>query len=264
MASPSASPALFSKAVSISDIPSEITLPDRGTGSSGGGGGGGGGGGCRPSHGRRSLSSKRLQGLLPSSPRLENDHQLYQHRSQQQSEDSVADTSVRGHAADLLEKCVQWLETERHKRRERRARRKERASAGGDGDESSGSADERLDLLEALLKERPGLGSRKSSLRGRSRRSLLNNPGVGAASDTEYASDGDAIVPGCEVWLNIPERTGWDTFKLEVLKLTHTLRCKGWRNVDLDRYKEVGVERISGALTNAVSCGGAGVWLGCG
>jgi choline kinase len=75
-----------------------------------------------------------------------------------------------------------------------------------------------------------------------------------ATSDTEYASDGDALVPGCEEWLKIPEEIGMDGFKREVLKLTHTLRCKGWRRVDLERYKEVGISRISGALTNAVSC----------
>ncbi|KAH8153465.1 uncharacterized protein LAJ45_02278 [Morchella importuna] len=43
-----------------------------------------------------------------------------------------------------------------------------------------------------------------------------------------------------------------DEFKNQVLRMAHTLRCKGWRRVSLDRYKEISVERISGALTNAV------------
>ena len=74
----------------------------------------------------------------------------------------------------------------------------------------------------------------------------------GPSSDTEYTSDGDAVVPGCEEWLQIPEEIGLDAFKLEVLKLAHTLRCKGWRRVDLARSRDVGISRISGALTNAV------------
>jgi choline kinase len=158
----------------------------------------------------------------------------------------------------ILERCTQWLETERAKRRTKRERRRaKKAGSSGHGhaeeEEEDGSADERLDQLEALLRQRlpaPPLG-RDHSRRG-SRRSLMNlNPT--AASDTEYASDGDALVPGCEEWLKIPEEIGMDEFKREVLKLTHTLRCKGWRRVDLERYKEVGIERISGALTNAVS-----------
>jgi len=239
MASSSASPNLSSKAVSISEQIPEVALPERSAG-----------GGYRPAHLlRKSVSSRRLQGRLPSSPRLENDHQLHQHAEAA----GGVEPGVLDRAAELLEKCAQWLESERHKRRARRARRKER------GEESAGSADESLDLLEALLRERPGGGSRKSSHRG-SRRNLLGGSGAAAAaSDTEYASDGDAVVPGCEEWLKIPEEIGWDAFKLEVLKLTHTLRCKGWRRVELDRYKEVGVERISGALTNVVSCGGSAV-----
>ncbi|KAI5858650.1 kinase-like domain-containing protein [Tricharina praecox] len=265
MESPTASPTLSSKAVSISDYPSEITLPDRSST--------GGSGGYRPSHLlRKSLSSKRLQGRLPSSPRLENDSTLHLQPEEGvggaggaggsgSGAGGVADYGVRDRAAELLEKCAQWLETERQARRARRARRKGRAeTAEGEQQqqqqqESGGSADESLDLLEALLRERPAVtgGSRKGSHRV-SRRSLMGGLGQasGATSDTEYASDGDAVVPGCEEWLKIPEEIGWDTFKQEVLKLTHTLRCKGWRSVDLDRFREVGVERISGALTNAV------------
>lgn len=75
---------------------------------------------------------------------------------------------------------------------------------------------------------------------------------VSYGSDTDYTAEGDVLVPECEVTLGAPEKIGWDTFKEEVLKLTHTLRCKGWRRVALERYKELEVKRISGALTNAV------------
>ena len=75
---------------------------------------------------------------------------------------------------------------------------------------------------------------------------------VSYGSDTDYTSEGDVLVPECEVTLGTPEEIGWDNFKEEILKLTHTLRCKGWRKVALERYKELEVQRLSGALTNAV------------
>lgn len=71
-------------------------------------------------------------------------------------------------------------------------------------------------------------------------------------SDTDYTAEGDFLVPECEVTLETPEKISWGNFKKEVLKLTHTLGCKGWRKVALERYKELEVQRISGALTNVV------------
>ena len=44
----------------------------------------------------------------------------------------------------------------------------------------------------------------------------------------------------------------WMTFKNEIIRLAHTLRLKGWRRVPLDAGETIGVERLSGALTNAV------------
>ncbi|KAL8866509.1 MAG: hypothetical protein Q9174_006263, partial [Haloplaca sp. 1 TL-2023] len=43
----------------------------------------------------------------------------------------------------------------------------------------------------------------------------------------------------------------WSKFKNEIVRLTHTLRLKGWRQVPLEGA-DIGVERLSGALTNAV------------
>jgi choline kinase len=105
----------------------------------------------------------------------------------------------------------------------------------------------------------------RSSLRG------------GPSSDTEYA-DGDAIVPSCDVWLdnsktmsygggdadaedqeiNDPEtkvdkeKECWLSFKNEIIRITHTLRLKGWRRIPLGGGDKISVERLSGALTNAV------------
>ena len=98
-----------------------------------------------------------------------------------------------------------------------------------------------------------------------------------ASSDTEY-HDGDVLVPGCDGVLDNSktlsytggkasaaeegasvsskreekERKAWGQFKGDVLRLTHTLRIKGWRRVPLDHNDSIEIERLSGALTNAV------------
>lgn len=94
-----------------------------------------------------------------------------------------------------------------------------------------------------------------------------------ASSDTDYL-DGDAIVPSADVVLDnsktlgysggeadsqsdsrrrgLKEKEDWLRFKKEIVRLAHTLRLKGWRRVPLDRGGDINVERLSGALTNAV------------
>lgn len=107
---------------------------------------------------------------------------------------------------------------------------------------------------------------RKSSIIRRSKRGL-----AAASSDTEY-QDGDLLVPNVEAVLdnsktmtNLAAQTDndlttvkakdkeeWATFKNEVVRLTHTLRLKGWRRIPIERGMDIDVERLSGALTNAV------------
>ena len=41
-------------------------------------------------------------------------------------------------------------------------------------------------------------------------------------------------------------------FKEEVVRLAHTLGLKGWKRVPIERGRDIGLERLSGALTNAV------------
>ncbi|KAI1119731.1 kinase-like domain-containing protein [Nemania abortiva] len=96
-----------------------------------------------------------------------------------------------------------------------------------------------------------------------------------ASSDTEFY-DGDVLVPACDGVLDNSktlsyvggnavneaestvkrreekERRAWLVFKNEVIRLAHTLRLKGWRRVPLDTGDTISVERLSGALTNAV------------
>lgn len=96
------------------------------------------------------------------------------------------------------------------------------------------------------------------------------------SSDTEF-HDGDVLVPSCDAVLDNSktlsysggkstsldensesnekegrERKAWISFKNEIIRLAHTLRLKGWRRVALDSGESISVERLSGALTNAV------------
>ncbi|KAF2816460.1 kinase-like protein [Mytilinidion resinicola] len=151
-----------------------------------------------------------------------------------------------------------------------------------DSDSSDGS--DALENLQAILEkslnlavqeQRPGYGRKASSVR-RIPSVMKISKNTGASSDTDYA-DGDPVVPSCEAVLDnsktmaysgggaesdeeagssmknaVKEKEAWATFKFEIVRLAHTLRLKGWRKVPLERSNEVEVERLSGALTNAV------------
>lgn len=98
------------------------------------------------------------------------------------------------------------------------------------------------------------------------------------SSDTDQL-DIDIVVPSCEAVLDNSKamsysggnastedlssssslrkreakgRQAWLVFKNEVIRLAHTLKLKGWRSVPLDGGEMISVERLSGALTNAV------------
>lgn len=44
----------------------------------------------------------------------------------------------------------------------------------------------------------------------------------------------------------------WTVFKTEIVRLTHTMRLKGWRKLPMELASDIDVVRLSGALTNAV------------
>lgn len=93
------------------------------------------------------------------------------------------------------------------------------------------------------------------------------------SSDTEY-QDADLLVPHVEAFLDNSktmsysagaasdsdskatskkkERENWFQFKQEIVRLTHTLRLKGWRRIPIESGGDIEVKRLSGALTNAV------------
>ncbi|KAK3996894.1 putative choline kinase [Cladorrhinum sp. PSN332] len=149
-------------------------------------------------------------------------------------------------------------------------------SKGSDSSEVSLDRLQRIldDSMSALgLNSVPNLGPRLSRKhRSRSNRSLKG----AASSDTEFF-DGDIIVPSCDGSLDNSktlsysggkagaddsasissrslekEKQAWLVFKNEIIRLAHTLRLKGWRRVPLDSGETISVERLSGALTNAV------------
>ncbi|KAK6524834.1 hypothetical protein TWF281_011732 [Arthrobotrys megalospora] len=115
---------------------------------------------------------------------------------------------------------------------------------------------ESLRKLEAILDS--AALERPSHIRRRSSRSLKNNrPLLSHAVSLEdfYTTDNEKTilqdVPGCEAELDNSKE--WSVeFRAEILRLTHTLKIKNWRKVDLERGEELVVSRISGALTNAV------------
>lgn len=130
--------------------------------------------------------------------------------------------------------------------------------------------------LDSLPTASPNFGPRRPSTIGSRRRSSARKLGT-MSSDTEY-QDGDVVVPTCDAILDNSktmsytggvesstgtvtlssskraekERQAWLVFKGEILRLAHTLRLKGWRRVPLERGGDIEVERLSGALTNAV------------
>ena len=149
---------------------------------------------------------------------------------------------------------------------------------------SSNSSSISLEQLQRILEDNmtgfghdalPSASPRRSSnIAGRRRSSMRRT----MSSDTEY-QDGDVVVPTCDVVLDNSktmsytggaadsshetftlstskraekERKAWLVFKGEIVKLAHTLRLKGWRRVPLENGGDVEVERLSGALTNAV------------
>lgn len=144
----------------------------------------------------------------------------------------------------------------------------------------SESSDLSLDKLSRIIEESRailglGPGQQRHSLKGsrpRTRPRSLSQRTI--SSDTDYV-DGDVIVPDCDVMLDnskamgysgggastpaddsdseVPRnREGWLEFKNEIIRTIHTLRLKGWRRVPLGAGDTITVERICGALTNAV------------
>ncbi|KAK0829076.1 hypothetical protein LTR73_004710 [Friedmanniomyces endolithicus] len=141
-----------------------------------------------------------------------------------------------------------------------------------------------LDKLEDIFKKTLNidrLHGRKSSASLRRRPSFkkLHRKASSISSDTDYF-DGEVLVPSSDAALDnsktlaytggasddsdvssadeltrtasYRDHDAWGRFKLEIVRLTHTLRLKGWRKVPMDMCHAITVQRLSGALTNSV------------
>ncbi|KAF2265156.1 kinase-like protein, partial [Lojkania enalia] len=153
-----------------------------------------------------------------------------------------------------------------------------RERRGSGSSEGSVALENLANILEKSLSLK---SSEKAPRRRRSsyRLSAMLKRHSAASSDTEYFDSVDQLVPSCDAVLDnsktlaygggAPEpgvkeaglsrqnslnrdREAWSTFKYEIVRLAHTLKLKGWRRVPLELSNAVGVERLSGALTNAV------------
>ena len=150
----------------------------------------------------------------------------------------------------------------------------------GDSTESF-DLDQLQNIIQHNLKsERRSRYSRNRSPNATRRKSSLGKlRKASSASDTDYVEN-ELLVPSCDVVLDnsktlsytggasddsglssadelersvsYRDRDAWALFKFEVVRLSHTLRLKGWRRVPMEWSNEIHIQRLSGALTNAV------------
>ena len=117
-----------------------------------------------------------------------------------------------------------------------------------------------------LLPKSSGILSRKGSIAKKFKRNSV----APQSSDTEFFGD-EVLVPNVEAGLDNTKTlayTGgsadadpdtdasdkakkkdqkhWNTFKQDILRLTHTLRLKGWRRIPIEQGGELDVARLSG------------------
>ncbi|RMY88655.1 hypothetical protein D0862_10394 [Hortaea werneckii] len=190
--------------------------------------------------------------------------------------DSIQDQRTLARQLDVLvEQVSSWISDERNKLAESKTA------------DSSGEKPD-LDKLENILKttlsiSRP-LPLRKTPLSLLRHKSSLKKLHARKAStvssDTDYFESGEAAVPSCDAVLDnsktlsytggaseesdvssgdeltrstsFRDQDAWSKFKFEIVRLAHTLRLKGWRKVPLEMCNAITVQRLSGALTNAV------------
>lgn len=158
------------------------------------------------------------------------------------------------------------------------SQRERRAS---DASEGTAALDELQKILERTMSfsKLPIAGYRRTAPRSPRLMAKLRRPSsVAASSDTDYFEE--PVVPSSDVVLDntrtlacttktplMPAKDArpmmrrvssakmedaWKTFKFEIVRLAHTLHIKGWRRVPMELSTGIEVERLSGALTNAV------------
>lgn len=169
------------------------------------------------------------------------------------------------------------------KTKQKRRRYAEKELAPDENDDEDESEHSELDLgsLEGILagymksstgttpktlSRKPSLFSRKGSIAKKFKRNSV----APQSSDTEFFGE-EVLVPNVEANLDNSKTlayTGgsdedstsdkandkakkkdvkhWTTFKKDILRLTHTLRLKGWRRIPMEQGGELEVSRLSG------------------
>lgn len=152
-----------------------------------------------------------------------------------------------------------------------------RERSGSDSSQGSVALDQLASILEKTLSIKPAEAKRRINHARRLSTGLKRHSAI--STDSDYFDSVDQLVPSCDVVLDNSktmaysvdspegeveveiedsekrsrkEKEAWSTFKFEILRLAHTLKLKGWRRVVMEQSDEIEVQRLSGALTNAV------------
>ena len=185
------------------------------------------------------------------------------------------------HAADAANAFADHFRTEESKHRTHHHDRR-----GSDASEGARALEKLEQILSQSMNLNHGHGTpgedtrdsyfaRRKSLRKESKK-LARRQSTSRSSDSEHP-DNELLVPSTEVILDnsktlsycgglaesevdlvnsskraAKEKEAWKQFKSEIVTLTHTLKISGWRRVPIERSGDIEVERLCGALTNAV------------
>ncbi|KAI8932796.1 hypothetical protein NX059_010284 [Plenodomus lindquistii] len=141
--------------------------------------------------------------------------------------------------------------------------------------EGSVALDQLAQILEKTLSIKPAEARKRTQHIRRLSTGLKRHSAI--SNESDYFDSVDQLVPGCDAVLDNSktmaysvdepsaepqtadsekrarkERKAWTDFRYEILRLIHTLKLKGWRKVAMEQSNEIDVQRLSGALTNAV------------
>ncbi|KAL2131618.1 hypothetical protein VTI74DRAFT_4802 [Chaetomium olivicolor] len=236
------------------------------------------------------VSMEGSEPIIVASPAPAEDSSAQQPHSHHRHKLDLITERLLAQVADWLER--EKVKKEKKKSQRHSVRRKSPPNNGGipvppsgrprsDSIESD-SSEVSLDRLQRILDDNmAALGLNSVAPFGprlgrKHRKKSSRNLSRAASSDTEWF-DGDVLVPTCDAVLDNSktlsytggkagadespyvssrkeekEKQNWLVFKNEIIRLAHTLRLKGWRRVPLDSGESISVERLSGALTNAV------------
>lgn len=185
----------------------------------------------------------------------------------------------------LLQQVSAWIKEERAKRAGRELEKEIHGQSDFTNEAAARPSDspdfEKLEriLQQCLAPERHLSRRSVTSLRHRASIKKLHQRKASSASDSDYF-DTEILVPSCDAVLDnsrtlaytggasdesdvsssdeltrtasFRDQDAWSKFKFEIVRLTHTLRLKGWRKVSMEMSNAITVQRLSGALTNAV------------